>query len=365
MVLNPLFFTIKTNVHFTSFLGEPYLAQPEILRIGTMGRPGDWDPAITDGYNILYECYSENSLEPLIWQPEKSTELKPHLATSWEFEDWLEEMNAYGFINRGGIKSINITLREGVQFQDGSNWNATVLKWNIDRLFIITGNLTGNGEMRNINSYWAEVENDKPYFTPSWNLSQYDAPNLGIIPPPPGDEPGVNNYSYYYLTDPDGPSPIKIFNLDPYGGWDYVAGAAIHYAPYDMYPLIKWVEILDDMISGGTVRIHYNSWNQYGLEGIMNVPMISMYSYNDYFDRGIYGYENGVLDSRNPTIVDHMIGTGPYIYVEHDETGTPPGGHLIKNENYWKKTALEANGWFDADYVFIINFPPGELGRNA
>ena len=35
--------------------------------------------------------------------------------------------------DKGGIHVMNITLRENVKFHDGSEWNATVAKWNIDR----------------------------------------------------------------------------------------------------------------------------------------------------------------------------------------------------------------------------------------
>ena len=133
------------------------------FKLGTMDSIGDWDPAISDYDNLMYRHYVQNSLENLIWVPENSIDPKPHLATSWNYEYWLEENNSKGFVNRGGIKAINITLRDGVKFQDGSSWNATVAKWNIDRLFIISGNLTGNGDRRNIRSFWRSVEENKAY----------------------------------------------------------------------------------------------------------------------------------------------------------------------------------------------------------
>ncbi len=53
-------------------------------------------------------------------------------------------MNAKGFESQGGISKITMNLRPNVKFHDGSDWNATVAKWNIDRVYVITGNLTGN-----------------------------------------------------------------------------------------------------------------------------------------------------------------------------------------------------------------------------
>ncbi|MFW9872869.1 MAG: ABC transporter substrate-binding protein, partial [Candidatus Thorarchaeota archaeon] len=241
-----------------------------------------------------------------------------------------------------------------VQFHDGSNWNATVAKWNIDRLYLITGNLTGNAngiyDFRNAGYFWQDVEYVKPYFTESWNLSEYDAPDATgdptYIPPDPG------RYAYYYLSDPDGPSPKIANNSNPFGGWDPVSNNWIHYAPYDKFPLVRWVEVVEDQPSGGKIRVEFNDWNSYKIEGGINIPQISMQAYRNYNETGIYGYQNG----------NDMIGTGPYKFVSHNEI--LDRGLMLKNENYWNKTDLEADGWFNADRVEIIQFTPGDLGRD-
>jgi ABC-type transport system substrate-binding protein len=358
------------------------LAQTEILKIGAIGIPDEWDPAITDGSNILSEYYSVNSLESVVWMSENSLELKPNLATSWDIEYWPEEVNALGFNNTGGIKSITFSLREGVHFHDGSNWNATVMKWNIDRVNLISGNYSGKCQTTLDNDaegnimHTILVEDYKPYFTASWNMSHYDSPNLGTSPP--ATDPGLNDYAYYNLGPNaslvdygEAVTPLilpnnTLRNPTPYGGWDIPANMPIHYAPYDRYPIINYVEILHNNQSGGVVKVQFNHWTTSGLEGGVNFPMISYHSYrNDYTTRGIYGYENGVFDPRNAGPLTHMIGTGPYIFVEHDETGTPAGGSMIKNQNYWNKTALEINGWFDADILEIIVFQSSELGGDA
>ena len=85
------------------------------------------------------------------------------------------------------------------------------------------------------------------------------------------------------------------------------------------------------------------------------ISYISMASYADYWDNPIRGY-----DIADP--IPHLIGTGPYIYEGLDETGSPGGGSLRKNLNYWNRTGLEDAGWFDADYIDIITWPQGTLG---
>jgi len=90
-----------------------------------------------------------------------------------------------------------------------------------------------------------------------------------------------------------------------------------------------------------------------------------MAEYGDYWDRGIYGFDNDQQDPRNPTQVDHMIGTGAYMYVDYDESGSPGGGTLQKNPNYWNATALEAAGWYDADYLDFVTWPSSTLGTES
>ena len=50
---------------------------------------------------------------------DNSGQAHPALATAWKLAD--------------DSKSITLTLRQGVKFHDGSDFNAIVAKWNIDR----------------------------------------------------------------------------------------------------------------------------------------------------------------------------------------------------------------------------------------
>ncbi|MHA1104309.1 MAG: ABC transporter substrate-binding protein, partial [Promethearchaeota archaeon] len=315
------------------------------FKLGLTGSPAeDWDIAITGAYGTvdlwmtpacteylygLNDAYDRGISDGVY----KSETYIPVLATDWDFDFWPEENNSKGFFNRGGVANITFTLRDGVTFHDGSAWNATVAKFNIDRVYIITGNLTGNGDLRNRDTYWVDANDWVDYYTPSWNMSDF-----------------LGGYGYY-----DGH-----INPNPYGGIDPISGKPIHYAPYEMYPIVKRVVIVDDQPSGGTIRIEFNDFNTYSMSSVGNIKYISMAAYGEFWDKGIYGYDNN-----DPLYPDHLIGTGPYKYVNYDETGSPGGGTLAKNLNYWNRTGLEARGWFDADYIDIVVWPAGTLGTES
>ncbi|HEC38459.1 hypothetical protein LCGC14_0641130 [marine sediment metagenome] len=371
-------------------IAAPPEEAPIIFTVGSEALVGNWDAPITDWYNMIYGSYAVYALEYLVGKnagygggvdKPLVEEWVPVLATNWTVEYYDIEENSEGWNATGGIQSITLTLREGVKFHDNSDFNATVAKWNIDRWYIICGNLSGieddpddPTDYANHGNWllWPQTNTQVPYFTSYYNLSEYDAPDI-LGPLPPSVPPGLGDYPGYFVgpnisypgvnIDSEG----YVYHPNPWGGWDWDVQGPIHNQPYDTYPIVKWVEIIDDKQSGGTIKVHYNSWNTGGLSGgVEDVGMLSYDAYSkNYTSQGIYGYENDFQHADNPTLVDHMIGTGPYTFEEHDETGTPPGGYMLKNENYWNKTALEDDGWFDVERRQIIKFPAGQLAKSV
>ena len=317
------------------------------FRIGlTASVAQDWDIPISGGYGAVdiwmtYACTQDmfvgdiNYDNGLSQGVDKAETWIPVLATDWEFDKWPEENNTKGFINRGGVANVTYTLRNGVTFHDGSAWNATVAKWNIDRMWIITGNLTGRGDLRNQDTYWVSVRDWTDYFTPGWNNSEY-----------------IGQFGWYDTINP----------------WSYhnpVGPGTTVYSPWEQYPIVKRVVITDNQSSGGQIRVEFNDWNMYYTTALGNIQYISMEAYADYWDRGIYGFDNDEKDSKNPTQVDHLIGTGPYMYDGYDESASPGGGTLVKNPNYWNITLLEAENWFQADYIDLVTWPSSTLGTES
>ncbi|MBY8986696.1 MAG: hypothetical protein KGD65_16605, partial [Candidatus Lokiarchaeota archaeon] len=314
-------------------LSDPFIietAAPSTFTVGACG-PRDiahWDPCTY--VTSTGDYYLDNTLECLFAFLYNTTgnlnELQPVLATNWTYAYRLDEMNAAGFINYDGIKSMEITLRAGVQFHDGSDWNATVCKWNIDRLMRIIGNISGitpviDSNMRTVrDTYWLEVDDYAEFETASWNVTQFD----GV--------PAV--YAEYGASG------------------DMVS----------RFPRFANVTITEDLQSGGKVKIYFNDWRT-GPSHLRGIEMISMVTYEDYWDTHILGYgQHPSFPQDNPALFPgHLVGTGPYVFGGHEsDIGT-----MTRNANWWNATAQQADGWHMVENVALATFAHTEAGYQA
>ena len=277
------------------------------------------------------------------------------LATDWELIPWPEEMNYHPtnpFLMTGGVMALEMTLRENVTFHDGSEFNATVAKWNIDRTILLSGNITGALKPSHLNdaiyktmySFWLPAKKWAPYETDTWNVSQFigkpaEYGEYGATKTPPNDP--LNLYSTYYNGT---------------------------------YPRVKNVTILDDNPNGnggGKIRVYYNDWSSILLY-VDTTTCVSMEAYKDYWEIPIVGLGD---DSRFPQpdvsggnypstgFPGHLIGTGPYRFIEHDEvlqTGT-----MLRNDNWWNLTAMQANNYTVPQEIAMVTFPESQSGYNA
>jgi ABC-type transport system substrate-binding protein len=338
----------------------PVIAQPKLAaippyKIGVNGsRLGNWDGPIASA-GFAAASFGSECLESLFTLPEnwsgQTDDWIPMLATNWTTIPWPNEMNHHPtdpFMNTGGVKAIEFTLRDDVTFHDGSAFNATVAKWNIDRHIVITGNLTGklnpallSDEMyKAMYSFWLPAEHWAQYETDSWNVSQFinktaSYGEYGISKTPPDMTDGSLYKSYYYSH----------------------------------YPRIKNVTIIEDKASGGRIRVNYNDWS--GVLLYVDFTMMSMESYKDYFDIPIEGagdvggflqpdVRNGYPDP-DDQFPGHLIGTGPYRFIEFDEGSEQ--GTMRKFDNWWNSTAMNATGgWHNVDEIVIVTFKLTQSG---
>lgn len=112
--------------------GSPAAAQPttntaskvkrggRLIEASVLAIPG-WDAHLSNvgglsGYGLVYETLLRYEL---VDAPTARFELRPGLAERWEQPD---------------PRTIVLNLRRGIKFHDGSDFNAEVVKWNLDRL---------------------------------------------------------------------------------------------------------------------------------------------------------------------------------------------------------------------------------------
>ncbi|MFX1363828.1 MAG: ABC transporter substrate-binding protein [Promethearchaeota archaeon] len=309
--------------------------EEDIFTIGACGPRGigNWDtPCVTANIGNYYEGSALESLFDFgINATGELDELIPILATEWSFGERPDEMTDAGFMAYDGIEYMDITLRTGVTFHDGSNWNATVCKWNIDRIMYILGNINGcidsliaSYEVNIMQAravYYLKVSEWEEFATASWNASKF------------------------------------------YGNTSYADfGESADYT--DRFPRFANVTILENAASGGRVRVYFNDYRT-GPLYLRNIRYISMQSYEDYFDVPIYGYGQtaGFPQDDKTVFPGHLIGTGPYIFEEHDVANDE--GTMIRFENWWNSSAQQAQGYHKVDKVVLTGFPHSEAGYGS
>ncbi|MHA2392920.1 MAG: ABC transporter substrate-binding protein [Promethearchaeota archaeon] len=332
---------------FFPVIAQPTPAQVPSFIIGTTGgQMGHWD-SVAASAGFAGTDYASQCLESLwVWPEDWSGDYEeaiPVLAESWVITKWPSEMNYHPtnpFVNGDGIRAIEFTLRSGVKFHDGSDFNATVAKWNIDRMMVQSGNITGGLTALSVaesdwyksrTSYWLPAEKWAPFETDTWNVSQFS------------DD--FASYAEYGSN---------------YDWWSY-----------GHYPRIRNVTITEDLASGGKIKVYFNDWT--GILAYINNVMISMDAYKDYFDEPILGPSAPGIPQPDITggypttgFRGHMIGTGPYRFIDHDEI-VIQGGTMEKFDDWWNATAMEARGLFQAPALDVATFgydTAGIAGRN-
>lgn len=310
---------------------------------------GNWD-GISFGASTG-DYFRYNALEGLFDLPYSAEtgqydNLVPILATNWTIHARPNEMNAVGFMNYDGVDYMDITLRENVTFHDGSDWNATVCKWNIDRHMYTLGSINfclgstpDSAVSGNRPLYWMSIADWAPYATASWDVTTLHGP---LAPAP------YNAYGY----------------LSEYPGFGTSFYADIPYG-YNRFPRFTNITILDNKESGGTLRVYFNDWGT-GPQYLSNawIRFISRESYKDYFDVPIMGYGDiPKFPQNNATspFPGHLIGTGPYMFDEFSiDTGT-----MTRFDDWWNASAQQAKGWHMVPKVAVVTFGHDETGYNA
>jgi peptide/nickel transport system substrate-binding protein len=162
------------------------------LKYGTMmsGSTADWAFPPTQ----MSDRYFNPAFEPLI-REYLNGRLEPLLATKWEFAK--------------DYSSLTLTIRQGVKFQDGSDLNATVVKWNLDQQ---------KANKKPITQYFSSVDVVDNY-TVKISISKYQNTILSNLANLVGlmysEQAYEKNGLEWCKTNPVGTGPFKLGVLEP------------------------------------------------------------------------------------------------------------------------------------------------------
>lgn len=186
---------------------------------------------------------------------------------------------ATGYTISGAGLIYTITLQPGVTFHDGTKWNATVAKWNFDRL-----------------AFWCNYS--KRLGRKKWNGTEYN------ITPPEGYDCPVAYPAYIYHFA-DGTTPIFNFTAD-WTGDD---------------PVFTGCEIIDEY----TIRFKL-------ARAFADFPHLLTYEAGVQLSPTTTPFYDWI-----PLVGGKIVGTGPFVF-DHYSPGKETRFH--RNENYWRENAF-------------------------
>ena len=227
------------------------------------------------------------------------------LALNWTYHPRQDEGDM-----AGGVAAISFNLRQGVTFHDGSEFNATVVKWNYDRVINISAYVDQKWYGRN----WFNPAGLESRYTSTWNLSWA------------GNDPFSTGGTIPFINE-----TIVVSR--------YVVNVTLN----------KWAMTV------------YNSAFGLGMGS-----MISMEAYKPWQWKAIYGFgDDPSFPQDNPALFPgHLIGTGPLVFDYQDKVVTQVG-KAHKNLNYWNRIALTAAGRGTVDDFYYRFFATADSRTNA
>lgn len=160
---------------------------------GTIGWPPDMNPFSAD---VIFPCIDRYV------NIDYKGNILPELATAWKIAE--------------DGKSVTLTLRQGVKFHDGTDFNAEAAKWNLD--YWMKAHQGGT-------ETWTSVEVLDPY-TVRINLTEYKSSVLsglsedycGPVSPTAFEQHDLK----WMKMNPVGTGPFKLVSIEPGVGWKYV-----------------------------------------------------------------------------------------------------------------------------------------------
>ncbi|MDW9428213.1 ABC transporter substrate-binding protein [Sinorhizobium meliloti] len=184
---------------FAGAAAAPAAAQtpPDVLVVGQIAEPQSLDPhtvTATNDFRILVNVY-----DGLVRFKDGTLEVEPALAESWKISD--------------DGKTYTFTLRQGVKFHDGSNFDAEAVKFNFDRMLKKDHPFYNTGPFPlSFNFVSVEAVNVLDEHTVEFKLSEAFAPFLSNLAYPTGlivSPVAVEKHGREYGRSPSGTGPFK------------------------------------------------------------------------------------------------------------------------------------------------------------
>ena len=180
-------------------LSGPAAAQtpPNVLVVGQIAEPASLDPHVaTAAYDFRIAV---NIYDGLVRNKPGTLEIEPALATEWT-------------ISEDGL-TYTFTLREGVKFHDGSDFNAEAVKFNFDRMLDETHPFYETGPFP-LSFQFSSIEEVRVIdpLTVEFTLSEPFAPFMSNLASPTGlivSPAAVAQFGKDYGRNPSGTGPFR------------------------------------------------------------------------------------------------------------------------------------------------------------
>ena len=274
-------------------------AVPKIVTYASLSEMITLDPSTEFSNSILV---LPNLYEPLIWyQPWSSPVLQPGLATSWESSN-----NSQTWI---------FHLRQGVKFHDGSAFNATAVKYSIER----TINLGGGaayiwGTVKQINildTYTVQIVLSAPTPLDVVACASYAAwimsPQIDSL----AKAAGFTNASQWFNAGhDDGTGPYTVTKWDPQSEVDlqkfpgYWGGWTSDQFDTAVVKIVRDETVQEEMVKSGEIQIA-----EYvppaDIPSLQTDPNIKVYASPQY--QNLYGLLNNKKFPFNNTLIRQAV----------------------------------------------------------
>ncbi len=274
-------------------------AIPKIVTYATISEMVTLDPSTEFSNSIMV---LSNLYEPLIWyQPWSSPAFQPGLATSWD--------------SSNSSQTWTFHLRQGVKFHDGTTFNATAVKYSIERTISLgQGAAYIWGTVKQINildTYTVQVILSVP--TPldvvasasyaAWIMS----PQIDSL----AKAAGFTNASQWFNAGhDDGTGPYKVTKWDPQNEVDlqkfsdYWGGWGSDQFDIGVFKIVRDETVQEQMIKKGEIQIAQQVPFA-DIPSLQNDPNIKVYVNPQY--QTLYGLLNNKKFPFNNTLIRQAV----------------------------------------------------------